>query len=630
MGPPLIAVADFANETGDPDLDGIGSLVATALQESPGLRVLTRSRMVDLQRQLGTDVAVRIDESTGREIAKRAGARTLLAGFVRRMGELIVVELRGIDPDRGEYLLSDREQAQGKSEVLALIDRLAARTRKKLVGDRGPSTGATPLAQLVTANLEANRWYETGRSLEEQNLSGAQEAYRKAIALDPEFALAHFALATATSRARAPVSELGAIATTAIRVAGRAPWREARLIRAWNATVEQRVDDARALYREVLERYPDDKEVLALGAMVAGSPEETLAYLQRALQADPMYVPAQEQIIWAMCDLGRRAELIPLARTWLAQPPAPRRAGAAAMAFAAAGELDDALEAARREDLLSPGSFTLEWVHMARREYREAERVARERIARSGRGHLPLANALTYQGRRREARAALARVVLGRGWIDYATLSIASGDAPADQLRARIRELVAAQPQLDWLGALTLAVAGDVPGANDYARGLTREGADPTSNVFSDEIRSTRTFVQALAVRARGDAAGGRAMIRDLVASRRWKVRTVGAFSLGQACAEDGDLECAVAALRQYRAEPLPSVIYHPWMLPRSARLLAEVLERQGKADEARRLAEGFLSDWRDADPDLLDLTRTRALCARLHCQPAPKPTVTP
>ena len=64
--------------------------------------------------------------------------------------------------------------------------------------------------------------------------------------------------------------------------------------------------------------------------------------------------------------------------------------------------------------------------------------------------------------------------------------------------------------------------------------------------------------------------------------------------------------------------------------VPRSARLLAEVLERQGKADEARRLVEGFLRDWRDADPDLLDLTRARALCERLHCQPAPKPTVTP
>ena len=239
--------------------------------------------------------------------------------------------------------------------------------------------------------------------------------------------------------------------------------------------------------------------------------------------------------------------------------------------------------------------------------------MAREHIARSGRGYLPLANALTYQGRRREALAVLAGVAHLGGSIDYANLSIASGDAPAGQLRARIGELVAAQPQLDWLGALTRRLPATcrepkaTPGGC-RARAPTRPAAS------SPTIRSVRTFVQALAARARGDAAGGRAVLRDLVAWRRWKVRTVAAFSLGQACAEDGDLECAVAALRQYRAEPLPDVIYRPWMLPRSSRLLAEVLERQGKADEARRLAEGFLSDWRDANPDLLDPP------GRVHC----------
>ncbi len=37
-----------------------------------------------------------------------------------------------------------------------------------------------------------------------------------------------------------------------------------------------------------------------------------------------------------------------------------------------------------------------------------------------------------------------------------------------------------------------------------------------------------------------------------------------------------------------------------------------------------------FLSDWRDADPDLLDLVCGRAPCARLHRQPASKPSATP
>ncbi len=625
-GPPLVAVADFTNETGDPDLDGLGGLVGTALQESPGLRVLTRGRLHDLQRQLGNGTAERIDESLGRELGKRAGLRGLLVGSVRRMGELVVVELRAVDPERDEYLFSIRDQARGKSEVLTLVDRLAARARQQLVGARGSSNeAAPPVARLVTSNLEAYRHYETGRSLEDRNLPGAQDAYRKAIELDPDFALAHFALLSAASRAKAPIGELGPIASAAIRVADRAPWREGRLIRAWNAIVERRVADARALYREILERQSDDKETLALYAEVASSAEEMLVYLERALQADPTYVPAQEQIVWALGDLGRRAELIPLARAWLAQPPVPRRLAAAAYALAAAGDLDGALEAARREDLVSPGRPTLEMIRLARGEYLEAERVARSRIERSGKGVGMLAVALSHQGRRREARAVLEEAARGGTPTAYMAMSIAAGDGPSEQLRARARKLVAAQPQLDWLAALALALAGDVEEAERHARQLSREHADPGSGVLPDEARAVRTFVDALAVRARGEPAKGHAMLRDLITARRLTERVVPAFALGQACAEDGDLQCAVAALRQYRTEWDPTIIFQSWMYPRSALLLGETLERQGQVDEARGLVEGLLSGWRNADPDLPDLARARALCARLRCQPAPR-----
>lgn len=224
----------------------------------------------------------------------------------------------------------------------------------------------------------------------------------------------------------------------------------------------------------------------------------------------------------ALCDLGRQAELIPLARTWLAQPPAPRRLAAAAFALAWAGDLDGALEAAKREDLVSPGRSTLEMIRLARGEYREAEL------------------------------------------------------------------------------------------------------ADPSAGVMPDEARAVRTFVDALAARAHGEPARGRAMLRDFIRARRVTERVVPAFALGQACAEDGDLDCAVTALRHYRTEWDPTIIFQSWMLPRSTLLLAEMLQLQGHVDEARGLVEKLLSDWRNADPDLPDLARARALCTRLRCHPAP------
>ena len=49
----MVAVADFVNDTKDPDLDGLSSQLITSLEQSQKLRVLTRSRMVDVLRQLG-------------------------------------------------------------------------------------------------------------------------------------------------------------------------------------------------------------------------------------------------------------------------------------------------------------------------------------------------------------------------------------------------------------------------------------------------------------------------------------------------------------------------------------------------------------------------------------------------
>ena len=617
-GPPLVVVADFANETGDPDLDALGSLVATALQESPGLRVLTRSRMYDVLRELAMGAAERFDESLGRSIARRVGAQALLVGSVRRLHEFIVVEWRAIDPERDESRFSGREQALGTAQVLALVDRVAARTRHQLVGEP-KQADSVPVAQIATSNLEAYRYYVKGRSLQDRGLPGGEEAYKKAIELDPDFALAHYALLA--SSMDAPIDELRPIAAAAMRAADRAPWREARLIRAMNATVERRLEDARALYREVLDRDPDDKEVLSLYAFLAPSPEEGIVYAERALKVDPTYVPAQWQMLEFLPDLRRHAELIPLARTWLTLPPEVGRLEAAAQALALARDLDGALEAARRADLLSQNGTEVRAIQIARGEYRDAEQTIREFIGRTGRGYGMLADVLSFQGRRREALAILdepARAPFTR----YPALVILAGHGPSERLRAVAREFATSRPAGAWLTPLALAAAGDVAEAERYLQDLKRELADPGPGVAPDEAANVRSYVQARVAYARGDRAKGRAMLRDLVAMPRLSARVVTAFTLGEVCSAEGDLTCAVAALRQYRLEYTPGLAFQSWMYPRSAVLLADALERLGQAREARGLVERFLSDWSQADADLPELARARAVCGRLKCRP--------
>ncbi|MCX5732470.1 MAG: serine/threonine-protein kinase, partial [Deltaproteobacteria bacterium] len=62
-----VAVADFQNGTSDPELNGLSGMLTTSLEQSKRLTVLTRSRLVDLLRQMGKEVPDRIDESLARE-----------------------------------------------------------------------------------------------------------------------------------------------------------------------------------------------------------------------------------------------------------------------------------------------------------------------------------------------------------------------------------------------------------------------------------------------------------------------------------------------------------------------------------------------------------------------------------
>src|SRR5512137_1653516 len=110
-----VAVADFANSTGEPPLDALSGLLITSLEQSRKLKVLTRGRMFDLLKQAGREQVERIDESAAREVGLKAGVRALLLASVVRLGGAYVVELRALDPVKDHYLFTLREQAQDQA-----------------------------------------------------------------------------------------------------------------------------------------------------------------------------------------------------------------------------------------------------------------------------------------------------------------------------------------------------------------------------------------------------------------------------------------------------------------------------------------------------------------------------------
>ena len=137
-GIPLrIAVADFANGTGDRDLDGLSGMLASSLEQSRRLSVMSRGRMVEVLGETGGGGEGPIDESRGREVARRSGLNGLVLGSVHRIDDVYAIDVKVLDPVSGECFLAVQDRGKGKSGIPAMLDRLASRVREEFRDSRG-------------------------------------------------------------------------------------------------------------------------------------------------------------------------------------------------------------------------------------------------------------------------------------------------------------------------------------------------------------------------------------------------------------------------------------------------------------------------------------------------------------
>ncbi|HLL55569.1 MAG TPA: adenylate/guanylate cyclase domain-containing protein, partial [Myxococcaceae bacterium] len=319
-GPLAVAVADFVNETGEKDLDGLSGMLITSLEQSRKLSVMTRVRMVDVLEQLGRKGVDRIDEVLGRELCQHARANALVLGTVRRFGELYTLELKVLHPSRNEYLFTAREQGKGKESLPAMLDKLSEATRVALRENQAEIRKASAgVAGQTTTNFEAYQHYFKGEQLVARATSNtdikavlaARAEFQRAAALDPTFALAHWRIAWTQQW----VHEDGSQALAqAIRYQDRAPEKERLYIRAFDAQARHQMDEAVARYQQVVAQYPHEKEAhFFLGDLQfhRSHLEPAIAHLRQALEIDPNFALVYDHLIDALTrarqfDLAKR------------------------------------------------------------------------------------------------------------------------------------------------------------------------------------------------------------------------------------------------------------------------------------------------------------------------------------
>ena len=188
---PSIAVLPFANMSADPEneffADGIAEEIIGALTKVRALDVVSRSSAFAFKK--------RTEDAT--EIGRKLNVRTVLEGSVRKAGNRLRITAQLIDVATRYHLWAERYDRE-LADVFAIQDEIATNivNALKLVLTEKEEAA---IRKIPTQSVRAYEYYLRGRQLFHQRrpetLDAAEDMYRRAIALDPNYALAYAGLA---------------------------------------------------------------------------------------------------------------------------------------------------------------------------------------------------------------------------------------------------------------------------------------------------------------------------------------------------------------------------------------------------------------------------------------------------
>lgn len=189
---PSVAILPFKDLSpgGDQEWfgEGIAEEILYALSRVEGLKVAGRS----------SSFAFSKEETDPREIGRRLNVGAVLEGSIRKAGNRIRITAQLVNTRDGFQIWSESHD-QELSDIFTVQEDIARSVAGKLTGAL-LGDQSSPLVQRGTNNPEAYQAYLQGRYQLSQRVDGAEQAvgfFQKAVALDPDFAMAHAGLGNA-------------------------------------------------------------------------------------------------------------------------------------------------------------------------------------------------------------------------------------------------------------------------------------------------------------------------------------------------------------------------------------------------------------------------------------------------
>jgi tetratricopeptide (TPR) repeat protein len=307
-------VGDFTNNSGDPVFDGsLREGLAISLAQSPLLNLISAEKVSEAMRSESLAANAQLTREIAPRLCQRLGATVFLNGSVAKNGSGYSLKLRAFRCSTADEIASAKADADRKDDVVHALGMAAAELRAKL-GEDLASLKKFDLAldRATTPSLDALKSFAEGRRLtREQGSVEAVPALKKAIELDPKFALAYSNLAVGYYNLNQ-----NALAADRIRQAFELADRQTMRDRLHITTLYYDlgtgdVQKAIASYKEWVQLYPRDdiaKGNLASEYFLIGDYEQAANYAQQALRLDPGSAAWYENVSTAYIALMRLEE----------------------------------------------------------------------------------------------------------------------------------------------------------------------------------------------------------------------------------------------------------------------------------------------------------------------------------
>jgi DNA-binding winged helix-turn-helix (wHTH) protein/Tfp pilus assembly protein PilF len=603
-----IVVADFTNTTGDPVFDGtLRQGLAVQLDQSPFLSLISDERVKQTLRLMSQPPDARLTPEIAQEVCERTASAAALEGSIANLGNQYVLGLRAVNCATGDTLAEEQATANGKEEVLKTLEQTAAKLRGKL-GESLMTVEKfnTPVEEVTTPSLEALQAYSLGRItlIDKEDHLGAIQLFKRAIQLDPNFAMAYASLGLAYSEH----SERDSTANyrIAFDLRDRVSDRERFYIEShYYASVTGNLEKAGQVYEVWEKTYPrDDIAHLNLG--------------ENALNLGD-FAKAEKEAREALKLL--RGDCISY--------------GALISAYIAMNQLAEARAVANEAEKGKADCFHFQLCRY-QLAFLEGDQAGMARMAAASAGKWGVgslgaeARTAAYYGHLKQSHEYV-RQAIGSGehaGVKELPLLIEAWDADSEGLlgnaelaRREANEALQRSNGRDVQGiaALALALTGDVNRAHALAESLAKR--------FPQDTIVQRNYLPTIRAQLALDRKDPLKAVEALKTAQPYELATLmgsnslySVFLRGQASLMERDGAAAAAEFQKIIDHR--GIVLNQIIAPLAHLGLARAYALEGDSVKARTAYQDFFTLWKDADPDIPVLKQARAEFAKLAANP--------